>query len=83
MTKQELEAYDDCPRTQGDYVRYACPLTDDCQSKPIDDAHRTLSVMGTHYFCFRCSSTGDFTDMIPVTKTKSKKQTPTWYNDLL
>jgi 5S rRNA maturation endonuclease (ribonuclease M5) len=56
----ELENYDPHPLRQGARTRYLCPLSAACRAKPLDNAHRSLSVENTSgvFYCHRCGEKG-------------------------
>src|ERR1041384_2917057 len=56
----QLENYDPHPLRQGGRTRYLCPLSAACRAKPLDNAHRSLSVENTSgvFYCHRCGEKG-------------------------
>lgn len=81
MTKQELLAFDPEPVLQGEWERFLCP-TDACSDKPMDRLHKSFSVKGAFYHCFRCNERGFFTDIAREQREVFKKQPPKWWNNL-
>jgi DNA primase len=60
VSLSQLENYDPHPLRQGTRTRYLCPLSAACRAKPLDNAHRSLSVENTSgvFYCHRCGEKG-------------------------
>lgn len=77
LTLKQLDSHDSRPqRVGGREVRYLCPLSDVCASKPRDNAHRSLCVNTQTgvYCCHRCQSKGKLKDFWEQRKPLKRNQ---------
>lgn len=81
MTMKELLEFDPDPVESGEYLRFACPLRS-CEDKPNDRLHKSLSVKGALWHCFRCSERGLLTDVVKSVRVSNKNDPPSWWSSL-